>query len=278
MSRGRKYDSYKAYSRHLKNGIGIGEKEDYSPWIRVQDIQGAQATGDKINGLKINRVHHTQSSSETTFFYLAEFNDSVIDIREQFPLVPLNLSISIANYLNIKPVKVPYVKGGLYHLLTTDFLLTTESGYVAVSVKPLKEFTTPPKDIERTLEKIEIERVWWESLGVDFKIFAPSQEDKIRAGNINWATDPLRYNYEITPFDNDLLTSVIPTGQQDYSALVDKIASSLNVDSIMAVNIFRVLIAQKFIQIDLSKDFLVTGIVDIYKVEGQNNVSYSNIA
>ncbi|STP68536.1 Tn7-like transposase TnsA [Escherichia coli] len=49
-----------------------------------------------VFGLKTFRNHHLLSSVESNFFYLAEFNDSVIDIREQFPLFPLRLTQQIA--------------------------------------------------------------------------------------------------------------------------------------------------------------------------------------
>ena len=278
MGSGRKYDSYEAYVRHLKNGVGIGEYEEYSPWVRVQDIQGAKATGDKINGIKANRVHHTLSPSESIFFYLAEFNDDVLDIREQFPLLPLTLTTSIAKYLGVKHPQVPFVKGGLLHLMTTDFLLTTNTGYVAVSIKPLTEFDINNKSLEHTLGKIEIERVFWELLGVEFKLFAPDQLSKIKAGNINWATDPVRNKLFVPEFKVDSLAQVITLGEHDYTLLVDKISRVLGFDPVMAANALKILIAKKVIEVDLTRDFLHSGIIEINKFAEQGDISVSNIA
>ena len=92
-------------------------------------------------GLKTGRIHHTLSSIETDFFYLAEYSDSVTDIREQFPLLPINLSIKIAEVLGIEHPTNPKTKKPV--IVTTDFLLTRLIGkqvvYEAISVKPEDE-------------------------------------------------------------------------------------------------------------------------------------------
>ena len=88
MARGRKLEALADYQRALKKKFGLGEGHEYMPWLRVQDVN-SRGNSAKIDGIKSNRTHHTLSEHETCFFYLAEFSDSVIDIREQFPLLPL---------------------------------------------------------------------------------------------------------------------------------------------------------------------------------------------
>lgn len=82
----------------------------------------------------------------------------MIDIREQFPLLPLNLSKKIAATLGVEHPKVPV--SGEENIMTTDFLLTCRHGerefYRAISVK------TRGRNRQRTAEKLDIERVWWE--------------------------------------------------------------------------------------------------------------------
>ncbi|MBO9489853.1 Tn7 transposase TnsA N-terminal domain-containing protein [Endozoicomonas sp. G2_1] len=278
MGSGRKYDSYDAYVRHLKNGIGIGEYEEYSPWLRVQDVRESKATGDKINGIKVKRVYHTLSPNESNFFYLAEFDNDVLDIREQFPLLPLTLTTAIAKHLGVKHPQVPFVTGGMLNLMTTDFLLTTKTGYVAVSVKPPNEFDINSKNLKRTLEKIEIERVFWELLGVEFKLFAPDEESKIKAGNISWATDPVRNKLFIPEFQVDSLAQIITLGEHDYALLVDKISYILGFEPVMAANALKLLIAKKVIEVDLTRNFLHSGIIEINTLSEQGDTSVSNIA
>ena len=95
---------------------------------------------------------------------VAEFSPDVLDIREQFPILPQSAVQSIAHALNIRyPVypgtKVPFV-------MTTDFLLTIKQpdGSTRLAARTLKytESLKPGKGLERTLEKFEIERAYWE--------------------------------------------------------------------------------------------------------------------
>lgn len=45
---------------------------------------------------------------------------------------------------------------------------------------------------KRDFEKQELERVWWESLDIPWKIFLNDNQDKIVANNLCWLSQPLR--------------------------------------------------------------------------------------
>ena len=164
---GRRLKTFDDYKRSLKGKYGLGEGKSYKPWLRVQDVK-SKGIRSQILGLTTQRIHHTLSSIETEFFYLAEFSDQIIDIREQFPLFPLDLSIKIAKSLNINHPTHPETDTPI--IITTDFLLTmkkaNEIAYKAISVKPEGNLV----DL-RVLEKQEIERVWWELLGINYSIY-----------------------------------------------------------------------------------------------------------
>ena len=66
MARGRRLNTLEDYSRSLKNKYGLGEEENYKPWYRVQDVK-SKGVSSKIQGMKINREHHTLSKQETVF-------------------------------------------------------------------------------------------------------------------------------------------------------------------------------------------------------------------
>lgn len=91
MGRGRSFTSYLDYEKALSKGVGLGHAENYQPWFQAQDVQ-SNGNRSVIFGLKTQRKHHFLSSIESDFFYLAEFNDSVVDIREQFRLFPLSFT------------------------------------------------------------------------------------------------------------------------------------------------------------------------------------------
>ena len=186
MSRGRKLESLQDYQRALKNKYGIGQGADYKPWLRIQDVK-SRGTRSLIYGRKSQREHHMMSSIESEFFYIAEFLDNVVDIREQFPILPLNYTQKVAQTLGITHPAHPKTKEPI--IITTDQLLTVKSSqgnsFCAVSVKPEGE-----SDKLRVLEKIDIERVCWELLGVKFKYFTGNKLTRVQSCNIDWATGP----------------------------------------------------------------------------------------
>ena len=140
MGRPRNIKTLADYERALHQGFGLGTGCHYKPWLRVQDVPSL-GRSSKIFGITTQREHHCLSDGETRFFYLAEFNSSVVDIREQFPLIPLDLISRIAKQANIKYPVTPKHKYPC--VLTTDFLLTiqrnSKTEYLAVAIKNLND-------------------------------------------------------------------------------------------------------------------------------------------
>lgn len=62
---------------------------------------------------------------ERNYFYLTEYSDVVIDLREQFPVLPFEETRLIADELGIKHPTDP--KTGEPIVMTTDFLLTIDT-------------------------------------------------------------------------------------------------------------------------------------------------------
>ena len=58
--------------------------------------------GESRCGWKHGRIHHLLSRPETNYFYCVEWEDRVVDIREQFPLLPQEDTQRIARSLGIK--------------------------------------------------------------------------------------------------------------------------------------------------------------------------------
>jgi hypothetical protein len=246
---GRKLKTFEDFKRSLKNKYGLGEGKSYKPWLRVQDVK-SRGVRSQILGLKTERIHHTLSSIETEFFYLAENCDSVIDIREQFPLFPINLSIKIAKALGVDHPTHPETNVPI--IITTDFFLTRtidgEIIFEAISVKPENE-----SDELRVLEKLEIERVWWELLGIKFFYFVGNELTQIQSSNINWATHPLRTE-DNTYNPNNLggALALITLGKHFKRDICNLFVSEMNVPHEEALNILRCLIGEKRLIVDIS--------------------------
>lgn len=265
MSRGRRFTSFESYEKALRDGTGVGSGEYYKPWIRPQDFTRSKGIRSAIRGLKTFRQHSTLSGIESEFYYLAEFNDAVIDIREQFPLLPVTLTQNIARILNIshptlrrkacdtdEPV-IPAV-------MTTDFVLTFREPdgtlrYQSYSVKPDVVIS------RRDAEKQEIERLFWEGINVRFQLYTGSQVTRIKSNNINWFTAPFRMNGLPEYQPDPSLLKAFPPGQYALPWMVKHIASSLQISTDDAFVMLKFMLATKSIEVDLTSDIVSSGCV-----------------
>ncbi|WP_273130106.1 TnsA endonuclease N-terminal domain-containing protein [Bacillus weihaiensis] len=178
----------------IKEGRGSGIGADYKPWLNIQDVSSL-GRSTRLKGIKTGRQHEFLSDLERNYFYLTEYSDFVVDIREQFPLLPLEETIIIADELGIKHPTDP--KNGEPIVMTTDFLLTLDKGQgvfeVARTIKMKDELLK-----ERVLEKFEIEREYWQRRDIDWGIVTEEDIPKTMARNISYIHD----YYDIRDFDS----------------------------------------------------------------------------
>ena len=178
MAKHRRRWNQSVYERYLDEGRGRGEGKDYRPWIRVQDF-ASSGTVSRIYSSKTGRVHHLLSNNERYYFYLLEWSDRVIDIREQFPLSDIQTAMEIAAGAGIKYPKDNI--SGFPYVMTCDFMVTTQNGLRARTVKQTAELNNP-----RTVEKLEIERRYWKQFGVDWKIVTEKDISIQKAKEVEW--------------------------------------------------------------------------------------------
>lgn len=171
----------KLLQKRLRQGRGQGHGKEYKPWLTVRDVP-SRGLSTRIRGWKTGRVHHLLSGLELSYFYILEWSSSVTDIREQYPLFPHESTLAIADRLGIKPPTDPRTK--LPIVMTTDFLID-----VVVDGKVLQRARTIKKSDDlstRTLEKLQIERVFWEDRGVDWGIVTEREIHQGVAKNVRW--------------------------------------------------------------------------------------------
>src|SRR5699024_11896381 len=108
-------------------GSGAG----YQPGLKIEDVSSL-GLSTSLKGIKNGRQHDFLSDLERNYFYLTEFSDVVLDIREQFPLLPQEETIVIAVELGIIHPADP--KTGDPIVMSTDFLLTVDKGQVVFVV------------------------------------------------------------------------------------------------------------------------------------------------
>jgi hypothetical protein len=167
-------------SRRLREGHGQGNGASYQPWLTVQDVPSS-GLAHRIKGWTTGRVHHLFSNLERDAFYVLDWSADVLDIREQYPLLPLEETQAIADQIGVRHSTDPRTQYAV--VMTTDFLLDIHSGKARVqqarTVKPADQLDTP-----RVLEKLEIERRYWQVRNVDWGIVTEYEIPKPHADNI----------------------------------------------------------------------------------------------
>ncbi len=240
----------------IKEGYGKGMGSDYKPWIRIQDVPSLGRV-TRVKGMKTGRQHELLSDMERNYFYILEYCDDVVDIREQYPLLPIEETISIANELGIEHPKNPETNENI--VMTTDFLITISNSEVTKEVAR----TIKSKDDllnRRILEKFEIERVFWERRGINWAIVTEEEIDKTIAHNISF----VQGYKDITNVDSfkqieiseikDLIYEFLKRIVDDERSMRDicsEFDSDMNLEKGSGVSIFKYSIINKIIKINI---------------------------
>ncbi|MGP4074020.1 TnsA endonuclease N-terminal domain-containing protein [Piscibacillus sp. B03] len=240
----------------IKEGRGTGVGLDYQPWIKIQDVSSL-GRSTRLKGIKTGRQHEFLSDLERNYFYLTEFSDFVSDIREQYPLLPQEETIIIADELGIKHPTDP--KTGDPIVMTTDFLLTVNKGQevfeVARTIKMKDELFK-----ERVLEKFEIEREYWRRKNIDWAIVTDEYIPKIMTRNISYIHDyyDIR-NYDIfremdSQYIEDLSLSLMQrllNNKLKIRTITNEFDADTHLPFGSGVTLFYYLLARKIIVIDM---------------------------
>lgn len=173
--------------RKIKSGRGSGVRESYEPWIKVWDIK-SKGVSHLVPGVKFHRSHHLLSNAERDYHLILEHNPSIIDIREQFPLLTQAETQAIASSLNYRHPKYPGTQVPV--VMTTDFLITFldsagEARLAARSVKYRKEFEDADLGGQnRMAEKLEIEAKYWAARKVEWKLVFHENLSRTKIANL----------------------------------------------------------------------------------------------
>lgn len=248
----------KTIEKRIKEGRGFGEGKKYLPWITTRDFPSQGRCSD-IRGWKTNRVHNMFSDLETRYFYTLEYASNVIDIREQFPLFDDNISINetmeIAEALGINYPIVPNTNTP--NVQTTDFLLSVnDNGKSVIKARTVKYSDELTK--ERSIEKLEIERIFWERRGVDWKIVTERDIDLVYSFNVEFVHNAYSLNgsnldAEKVFYIEDALLIELSQNSMTLSKLTQNIDKKLGLPPGESLFCIKHLIANKKWQIDMKK-------------------------
>lgn len=261
MLRGRRFASEQDIERHISNGFGAGAGASYVPWLRVQDVP-SRGRSHKIQGVVVDRIHHLFSDLERAYLLVCEFSEDVVDIREQYPLLPRESAKAIANSIGVRYPKYPTTSVPL--VMTTDFILTVrqpngDSKTVAKAIKYQVDLTG--KESLRTLEKLEIERRFWLAQGIDWGIVTEKDFTVDLIKNLGLLRQHTLLPRELNNSSllSDFVDHLVALKAYPWSTgqCLRKVASRLCLSYSSAKHIFYYLIWWKMIRIDLANTLLL---------------------
>ena len=248
-----------SYDSKIKQKRGLGIGKNYKPWYRVGEKnqtfsgQKSKGNGHRIKGLKTKRSHHLLSSAELKVFMVLDLNPNVSDIREQFPLLDLDLIKKISKELGIK-----YPNHVDNHVLTSDFLVDFKNGdRKAITYKPISALTM------RQLELFQLEKSYWESLKIDWELITDKDIPTSNTLMMNYAD--IHYSVssfnrkdftlsDVQKFYSHLLSIYAGNKELGITSYCHKTDSDLDFENGLSLRILKVLLGRKIVSADLNEN------------------------
>lgn len=258
MGRKQYWNSEAKNQRWIKEGRGQGVGANYKPWLTIRDV-ASEGRSHRVFGHITQRTHHLLSDLELATFLLLQWRPSTTDIREQFPL-DRELSLQISQRLGI-----PHPShSGVNQYMSSDFVvdsLEVNKPRFAIQVKSKEAFNDP-----RTIEKLEIERIYWREKEVPFYWVTENQIPTVVFENIN-----LLYNYVDVHDEQDALLIHLEVFSKHLQAnemlrvkdLCMKLDVSFDHPPGESLYQFKRLLAKRYFHFDITKPFIELRCSDI---------------
>ena len=243
------------YKKYLKEGRGQGEGVDYKPWLITQDFP-SMGTATRVFSNKTKRMHHFFSNIQLMYFFLLDWEQSVIDIREHYPLHDLNNIFG--NDEDLRLDKFIDKKNNIPYIITTTFLITfLQEGKTKHTARSIKYASELEKKI--TQEKLEIERRYWQAKGVDWGVVTNKDINMVKAKNIEFMHTYIKLENR----KSDELESVSELSEGLYMRLKQEKNSIINIlkrfdsdydlEQGSSLSIFKYLLTNRRICVDMGK-------------------------
>lgn len=173
----RRANLFKRAERWLSNGYADLTLSEYHPFLTVRDV-ASNGRCHRIYSWTAGRLHHLFSDLEASVFYFFEYLKTAKDIREQYPLLPLEETLNIAEQLGVgHPAYNEEI-----HIMSTDFLITKPDGsLIAIQVKPSSKLKS-----KRTRQKLDIEQEYWRRKEVPYRIITEKEIPSGLVSSVKW--------------------------------------------------------------------------------------------
>ncbi|MTI49775.1 MAG: heteromeric transposase endonuclease subunit TnsA [Firmicutes bacterium] len=243
----------------LKEKRGLGRGINYIPWLKTHEVP-SNGRKHRVLGVKHKRTYHFLSDLEYYFYLLQLYDERVVEIREQFPLLSLQTTRLIAKELNIRHPSMY----GEDRVMTTDFLLTVKKDRI---YKDIVRTIKPSNKINnRTLEKFKLEEEFfkrkYEDDNFDWGVITENEINKTKALNISNLIDCYNWNIcnevkddrlksRIYFFKNTLLKY-----KYDVEAAIINFSEYYKYSKNDSKNFFKFLVIRKEIEVNLEEKLI----------------------
>jgi len=191
--------------------VTSGAGPDYRPWLKVQTVP-SRGRAHRLWSRVCGRVLHLLSDLEADCARVLDWGSDVLEIREQYPLLPIEATEQIADAIGVRHPTHP--RSHHHVVMTTDFVIIRGSSMMrrqeAIAVKQFADLATT-----RTLEKLEIERQYWATRSTDWGITTQREIPRALVRNLEWIA-PARdlMDFHISPHHaadvrEDLFTHIV---------------------------------------------------------------------
>lgn len=241
------------------------ESNDYVSAIKTQDFP-SKGRVSRVKSGTTGRLHHLLSDLETNVFYLLDFEESVIDIKEHYPL--LDLFDDEVDLENINLNKFKNKETNEQYMFTTTFVVTIKNEnkecYLALAVKNENQLYK-----STTLEKLEVERRYWKSKGIKWHIITNKDISIEKVENIKWLL--LSYSNESIEQEDLIIKLIEDTIQGNtnvkISTLMNNISKVLNIGEELVLAVFKKLIIERILNTDLNKKIRLSDELERFKLK-----------
>ncbi|EDK28538.1 transposon Tn7 transposition protein TnsA [Vibrionales bacterium SWAT-3] len=251
--------------KRLDEKRGEGTGKDYVPFIKVGEFSSS-GESVRVKSATVGRVHHLFSGNELAVFLVFDWCEEVIDIREQFP-IPLADSLIICRQLGIRH---PQEKGEL-KIVTTDLIIDFVDGsQLVIPVKPALEL-----DDKRIVEKLQIEKAYWEAKKVPYLIFTDQEVSNELKINLKWIKPLIDLDTEVEyPFSKqdviDLAARLAKQPKAYVARYCAKLDDQYQLEEGTHIGIFRYGIANQYLKASLETPFTEWKCEDVELVDSDS--------
>lgn len=229
----------------------------------------------RVQSHKTGRIHHLFSDLELSFFLLLDWSDSVVDIRERFPL-KRDEAQEIAEHAGL-----PYpIKRNTPQVIYSDFLVdvkgTANKDFI-INVRPSSTLSET-----QVVNSLELERRYWESK--DIKQFVAT-EKQINAESMQNIEMLAQYIGDTEAITHKVIEQMQVVHRQLYNdPKITIIDACMKIDRSYGLSIgesftdLKILLANRVISFDIRKPIQCLRYSDLSFNENLEWLGDSNVA